>query len=83
MIKSYLYSLNNLFKEIGLFAKNNFKKYMLTIWFLIFAQLIFGTPVLYVYKEIGFASLTIGLKIAFALMLGIFLYTFFLFCSKI
>ena len=83
MIKNYLYSLKYLFKEIGLFTKYNFKKYMLTIWFLIFAQLIYGIPVLYIYKEIGFASLTIGSKIAFALALGIFLYTFFLMFKKV
>ena len=83
MIKSYLYSLNNLFKEIGLFAKNNFKKYMLPIWFLIFTQILFGIPVLFVYKEIGFMNLSIGLKFVFIMMLGAFVYSFFLMFKEV
>ena len=83
MFKNYLCSLGNLFKEIGIFTKNNFKKYMLAIWFLILAQMIFGIPVLFVHKEFGFAYLSIGLKIAFILMLGAFLYSFFLMFKKV
>lgn len=83
MFKNYLKSLGDLFKEIGIFTKNNFKKYMLPIWFLIFTQMIFGIPTLYVSKEFGFISLSIGLKIAFVLMLGAFLYSFFLMFKKV
>lgn len=83
MFKNYLKSLGELFKEIGIFTKNNFKKYMLPIWFLILAQMIFGIPVLFIYKEFGFVSLSIGLKIAFILMFGAFLYSFFLMFKKI
>ena len=83
MFKNYLCSLGGLFKEIGIFIKNNFKKYMLPIWLLILAQIIFGIPALYVLKEFGFISLSIGLKVAFVLMLGAFIYAFFLMFKKV
>lgn len=83
MFKNYFSSLGNLFKETALFAKDNFVKYMLIIWLLILAQMIFGIPVFYISKEFGFINLSLALKISYLLMFGAFFYVFFLMFKKV
>ena len=77
MLKNYFLEFKEIFIESLVFMKNNFKKYMLLIWLLIFLQLPFGVFCLYATKEYN-SNLSIGLIIALLVSFLIFLFLLFM-----
>ena len=63
MFKNYLIELKEIFASAFQFTKENFKSYMVPIWFLLIGQMIFAIPSLYLIKQYGFLNLSLGLKI--------------------
>ena len=63
MFKNYLLELKEIFSSAFQFTKENFKNYMVPIWFLLIGQMIFAFRSLYVIKRFGFFILFVGLNL--------------------
>lgn len=83
MLKNYFISLNDIFKNAFIFAKNTFKNNMPLIWGLIILQMIIIIPILYFVKEIGFFEFKSIYKILTIIAFGFFFFIFFQMFKKV
>ena len=83
MFKNYLLELKEIFSSAFQFTKENFKNYMVPIWFLLIGQMIFAIPSLYLIKQYGFINLSLGLKITSIVLFVLYLIFLFIMFKKV